>query len=864
MYPVSSEFSNALKRKFEQEFVILLPDGFLVKDNVAMDGGVTFTEILNPDTDYTIGKAVMSSLSVRLVNTGLPDTLYTEEFTASIGAFAGVSTNTTSDYESSIKFLSRGKLHVYILDAGARVFTKIENSAITSYELSAEASVFVFAGDILYLVASDGTVVDVFRRNKTDDTLTKVSGFSVPAYMQGVIASCAAQNTSLFVSSEHACKSQKSGRTCTVTNYELVPLGVFKAERPTKVKSKYIELQAYDRMRLLDKPAAEYLSILNYPTTVSEVYLYICALCGVAVKSTTFLHSKKTLPFDTFRNKNITCREVIAWVAQVSCTTARMDRNGVCELAEFVSVDHTISQSDQFSIDMAEIETPVIDKLEVYSSYADILAEVGTGDNLYQIVDNPFLYAESQEELTPYAEAIYQKLSAFPAYYPISARCEGNPAVQCGDIIQITDSEGNAKSIPVFAQTITWNGYAKAEYESTGQPKRSDMPAEQRELANLKKEFLRKSDARAEIESYINSEAGEAAIESAVSGKYVAKVDLEGELEDSVKSTELEASINSYINSAEGKANITSSLSGTFVTTNDLDSYAKDEDLADFVTKTNLNTSVEQYLNTAEGQASIVSAVSGQFVTTDALSGYAKTSYVNASINSVVRDYEGKISLEAAYGSNTIGSNVRALLTLVSNPDSSNISLKADKINLEGYVTFTDLSTVGKTEIHGGNIKTGTLSADLIDTTQIKVEEVFTTTSTGTRVPILATGGGYQIVLGNTDTASYSFNPNVEIRADLISMQGVSEGVMLEFDTVGNTVTPLINNNWQIGTYYRRFAGVYANNFNAITLYAESVETYALTLFANGRATTFDSDGSNLYWTNRYGSTRTVAFMEDL
>ena len=118
MYPVSSEFSNALKRKFEQEFVILLPDGFLVKDNVAMDGGVTFTEILNPDTDYTIGKAVMSSLSVRLVNTGLPDTLYTEEFTASIGAFAGVSTNTTSDYESSIKFLSRGNcMFTYLMPA---------------------------------------------------------------------------------------------------------------------------------------------------------------------------------------------------------------------------------------------------------------------------------------------------------------------------------------------------------------------------------------------------------------------------------------------------------------------------------------------------------------------------------------------------------------------------------------------------------------------------------------------------------------------------------------------------------------------------------------------------------------------------
>lgn len=40
-----------------------------------------------------------------------------------------------------------------------------------------------------------------------------------------------------------------------------------------------------------------------------------------------------------------------------------------------------------------------------------------------------------------------------------------------------------------------------------------------------------------------------------------------------------------------------------------------------------------------------------------------------------------------------------------------NIALKADKVDLDGYVTFTNLATESQTTIHGGNIETDTLSA---------------------------------------------------------------------------------------------------------------------------------------------------------
>jgi hypothetical protein len=42
------------------------------------------------------------------------------------------------------------------------------------------------------------------------------------------------------------------------------------------------------------------------------------------------------------------------------------------------------------------------------------------------------------------------------------------------------------------------------------------------------------------------------------------------------------------------------------------------------------------------------------------------------------------------------------------------VKISADKIDLNGYATFTALATSGATEIHGGNLKTGTVVADSV------------------------------------------------------------------------------------------------------------------------------------------------------
>ena len=279
----------------------------------------------------------------------------------------------------------------------------------------------------------------------------------------------------------------------------------------------------------------------------------------------------------------------------------------------------------------------------------------------------------------------------------------------------------------------------------------------------------KKSDLTASIDTYINSEVGKASIILSLSGSYATVDDLTGY----TKKTELSAEIGAYIDTHEGTAKIINALSGTYVTSDELGDYVEKTELqteigsyidtqagtaklisavsgtyqtkagmTDYVKTTELNTTVAQYIDSKAGTAKIVSACSGTYQTISGMSDYAKVSAVT-SIEQSVSDVEASITLSSSYSQNTIGTNVYALLQLVSNANSSSIKLKADKIDFTGFTTFlraSDLGSSGTTSIDGGRIKTGTISADRIDVSNLKVYELYAKSGTSTLKILSATG----------------------------------------------------------------------------------------------------------------------------
>lgn len=306
-----------------------------------------------------------------------------------------------------------------------------------------------------------------------------------------------------------------------------------------------------------------------------------------------------------------------------------------------------------------------------------------------------------------------------------------------------------------------------------------------RDTKDALSDYAKKSDISASVDTYINSDEGKASIVASLSGTYVTTDDLTGYVEK----TELSAEVGAYIDTAAGTAKIVGNLTGTFVKEDALGNYVqktelsaeigayidtaagtakivnnlsgtyqKKSDMGSYVTTTTLNTSVAQYIDSSAGKAKIISACSGTYVTGSDLAGYAKTSAVTA-VEQSVSNVEAAITLSSSYSNSTIGTNVYALLQLVSNANSSSIKIKADKIDFTGFTTFlkaSDLGASGTTSIDGGRITTGKISADRIEAISVHADAIYGT-GTYSDSKLLTTSGLYLYVGGTTANAAATY-----------------------------------------------------------------------------------------------------------
>lgn len=93
--------------------------------------------------------------------------------------------------------------------------------------------------------------------------------------------------------------------------------------------SSIISLECVDNMNKFDTLFSEV--GVTFPCTAIYLLRAVCSYCGVSLVNTTFLNADFTIqrkPSD----ENITCREIVAWIAQLSCNFARCNTYGALEL----------------------------------------------------------------------------------------------------------------------------------------------------------------------------------------------------------------------------------------------------------------------------------------------------------------------------------------------------------------------------------------------------------------------------------------------------------------------------------------------------------------------------------------------------
>ena len=217
-------------------------------------------------------------------------------------------------------------------------------------------------------------------------------------------------------------------------------------------------------------------------------------------------------------------------------------------------------------------------------------------------------------------------------------------------------------------------------------------------------------------------------------------------------------------------------------------------------------------------------------------------------ISQSVTAMQADIALTAAYGSGTIGSNVRALLQLVANADSSSINIKADKINFNGFTTFvrpSDLASGGSTAIDGGRITTGTISADRIDAANLHVLKIYYNSTNDYIMMEGMTSGtwlGYvRIGILNSAISTRGILMNGHM---FIFAEDTSSSDSFRIDARNKKIFPQTVGQWDIGDNTTYFNNIYAN-----ALYGKGsnslVDVYKV------QADEFNSLGSPS--SNRYG-----------
>ena len=162
--------------------------------------------------------------------------------------------------------------------------------------------------------------------------------------------------------------------------------------------------------------------------------------------------TKYVTPFDGY-----TYREALSYIAQFYGMFATMDRVGNVVFRWYTAADCSIS-ADRYYDDLTLGESVFTVEKIVCQAGNDTLS-AGEGTACMQL-ENPVM---TQERLT----AVYQQIKALE-FLPASVSFLGDPRIDMGDIITVTDKTGKVVKIPVMSLVQDYDGGLLSEVQSFG------------------------------------------------------------------------------------------------------------------------------------------------------------------------------------------------------------------------------------------------------------------------------------------------------------------------------------------------------------------------------------------------------------
>lgn len=406
-----------------------------------------------------------------------------------------------------------------------------------------------------------------------------------------------------------------------------------------------------------------------------------------------------------------------------------------------------ISKSLYISAQYEDFLVKTIDKLQIRKEEDDIGVIVGSGTNAYVIQDNFLVYGKGSEELTGIANNIYGRIRGI-IYRPFSADCKGNPCIEVGDAVRFPTRYEIIESY-VLKRTLKGIQALRDEYEATGEEYRStQVNSVHKSIIQLKGKTnvltrtIEETNSKiTDVESGLSSEIKQTATDIRAEVKNT--VDgLSSSIQQNAESIATEVK---RANEAEGNLSTKITQTAESITSEVSKNYETKENATN--TKTELESSIKQTADGFTAELSKQVTETKQYAesaaetaesnakqdTADKLKNYSTTTEMNTRINATAEGISAEVTRKLQSYSTTeqMNSAIRqtadSINTEVSkkvngdeiiskiNQSAENVSIEANKINLNGAVTANQnfkIGLDGSAEMPKGKIGPWNISAE--------------------------------------------------------------------------------------------------------------------------------------------------------
>ncbi len=232
---------------------------------------------------------------------------------------------------------------------------------------------------------------------------------------------------------------------------EYIPMGIYNIDDIEKTDYT-IKITAFDNMMKFER---NFTTTLGDTLTLQQVASELTRITGVQFTGNLPAYTVKKL-------EGFSCREILGYVASLCGGNAIITRDGKFTIVTPKDNSYSIGTSNYFDYKREETKYK-IGKISCQSG-EEILSKGSIGvDSMELQFENPWV---NNTILTD----IYTKLNGFE-YLGYSMKWQGDPSLDVGDIVTITDKKGVVRKHPILSQKFTYTGGLTSEISAKGENK---------------------------------------------------------------------------------------------------------------------------------------------------------------------------------------------------------------------------------------------------------------------------------------------------------------------------------------------------------------------------------------------------------